>query len=342
MAPSHKDSNDAKQPRNIGVLSAGGHTGLAVCDLLTSDMFKKDVTSVTALCYGKHGQDDLKEMGCVVLDITNADVDDLTASISGIDTMLVIPPAVSDKVKIVRTATKAMKQSKQVTNVCLLSSAGADYANRDQQPHLREFIDLETAVMQPKSDPETEDTAHSPCIVRAGFYAENLLDYASQVKGEAKLPLPIDEDHKFAPASPDVLLGDVALLLAKIITSKGPHGLSDQVRGQIITLTGPMLVSGPELAEAASQAFNQTLSFESISDKEAKKVLNSVPNDELDSSEKEYLMEYYSLVKQGKTNYVSTLAFEPVTGQPVTGLSEFFSDYEDDLKPKSKKRRTRK
>lgn len=34
---------------------------------------------------------------------------------------------------------------------------------------------------------------------RAGFYAENLLLYAPQAKEEGILPLPIGENHKFAP-----------------------------------------------------------------------------------------------------------------------------------------------
>lgn len=51
-------------------------------------------------------------------------------------------------------------------NVVLLSSVGADYANREQQPRLREFVDLEILAMAPKSDPSTGDTGHCPCIVR--------------------------------------------------------------------------------------------------------------------------------------------------------------------------------
>jgi hypothetical protein len=35
-----------------------------------------------------------------------------------------------------------------------------------------------------------------------------------------------------------VSLGDIALLLATIVTSKGPHGLSDAARGQLFTITG--------------------------------------------------------------------------------------------------------
>jgi hypothetical protein len=109
------------------------------------------------------------------------------------------------------------KKAKTVNNVVFLSSAGCDYAEKDNQPRLREFIELETLAMAAKSDTSTEQTGHSPCIVRsvrlshilalhifmydfrAGFYAENLLLYTKQAQGEGKLPIPIDEHHKFAP-----------------------------------------------------------------------------------------------------------------------------------------------
>lgn len=95
---------------------------------------------------------------------------------------------------------------------------------------------------------------------RAGFYAENLLLYNTIAQETAKLPLPIGYAHKFAP----VALGDVAHVAAIVATSQGPQGLADNIRGQLITVTGPMMVSGNELANAASQALGKTISFEDI------------------------------------------------------------------------------
>lgn len=43
-------------------------------------------------------------------------------------------------------------------------------------------------------------------MVRAGFYAENLLSYAHQAKEEGALPLPIGQQHKFAPVALGVSL----------------------------------------------------------------------------------------------------------------------------------------
>src|SRR6266496_6243248 len=97
--------------------------------------------------------------------------------------------------------------------------------------------------------------------IRAGFYAENLLLYEPQTK-EGKLPLPLGKKGKFAP----VALGDVAQLAATILTGEGKHGLADIHRGQLIILTGPAMMAGEELAEAASQALDRKMSYHAITE----------------------------------------------------------------------------
>ena len=122
--------------------------------------------------------------------------------------------------KITRQLIEAAKKAQTVQNLVLLSNAGADYAERNTQPRLREFIDLETLAMQAKGKPSSGDTGYSQCVIRAGFYAENLLLYTKQAPGGGELPIPIGGKHKFAP----IALGDVAQLAAFVVTSEGPHG----------------------------------------------------------------------------------------------------------------------
>ena len=69
---------------------------------------------------------------------------------------------------------------------------------------------------------------------RSGFYAENLLLYAPQAQEEQVLPLPIGENHKFAP----VALGDIAQVVAHVLSGKGKQGFNDMHRGQLMVLTG--------------------------------------------------------------------------------------------------------
>jgi hypothetical protein len=63
-----------------------------------------------------------------------------------------------------------------------------------------------------------------------------------------------------------IALGDVAQLCAHVLVSHGPMGLADDVRGQMMVATGPMMVAGPELAQAASQSLGAKMEFESVSE----------------------------------------------------------------------------
>ncbi|CAK7214716.1 MutS protein msh4 [Sporothrix bragantina] len=84
----------------------------------------------------------------------------------------------------------------------------------------------------------------------------------------------------------------------------------------MMVVTGPLLCAGNELAEAASQALGQTLSFE-----KARRVLET--QSVSDDCEKEYPLEHYSLVQEGKTNYIATTAFHDVTGAHPTEPTGF-------------------
>ncbi|KAG9006232.1 hypothetical protein FRB94_000857 [Tulasnella sp. JGI-2019a] len=246
------------------------------------------------------------------------------------DVIFLIPPSSKDKMKLSEEVVYATREA-GIKCVVLLSAAGADLADKEKQPHLCEFVDIEQMVLQAKGDTSTE-AGHSPCVIRAGFYAENLFYYNKQAQASGKLPLPIGTAHKFAP----VALGDVAQVAAAVITGEGPHGLDDNHRGQLITITGPMLCAGEELATAARDALNVKVEFEDITEDEAKAILKTA---EIDESEKDYILEYYSLVKEGKTNYMSTHSFQFMFGQKPMQPTEFFQTYDEEFKPK--RRRTK-
>ena len=74
--------------------------------------------------------------------------------------------------------------------------------------------------------------------------------------------MPTGKKGKFAP----VALGDIVQLAAHILTGRGEHGLDDRHRGQLIIVTGPAMMAGEELAEAASQALGKDLTYKSITE----------------------------------------------------------------------------
>ncbi|KAL4866552.1 hypothetical protein BDV12DRAFT_210397 [Aspergillus spectabilis] len=317
--------------RKLCITAVDGHTGFLIAELvLTDDKLKKHIGTLTGLTLHPDAEHckALSKLGAKIVPHKPGRLKNMVSSLQevGADAMCLIPPAHKDKFDITVELIEAAKKA-NIPNVCLISSAGCDMAERDKQPRLREFIDLEARLMSAKGDPSTE-TGHSPVVVRAGFYAENLLLYSRQAQEEGILPLPVGQNHKFAP----IALGDVAQVVAHVLTGHGKHGFSDKHRGQLMVLTGPLLTTGDELASAASTALGEDLKFEDISEAEAKKVLKAQADS--DDSEIQYLLEYYSLVREGKTNYISTTAFHDVTGGHPQEPPDFFKVYAQELHPK--------
>lgn len=325
--------------RNICITAADGQTGFLIAELLLSkgNKFAQNITSVTALLLGSDPgissvkADELVALGAKVVPHIPGRERDVIKTLRNIacDTLCLVPPAHRDKLDITLELVDAAKKSGVVSNVLLISAAGCDYADPILQPRLREFIDIEAAVLSSKGDPTTP-LGHSPCVIRAGFYAENLLLYSEQVKSEGILPLPIGVNHKFAP----VALGDIAHVAAHVLAGRGAHGFDDRHRGQLMVVTGPMLCGGVELADAATQALGVQMEFENISQREARRIIAA--QSESDKSEQEYILEYYSLVREGKTNYVATTAFHDVTGTQPTDPVEIFKMYAPELRPRKK------
>jgi hypothetical protein len=120
-----------------------------------------------------------------------------------------------------------------------------------------------------------------------------------------------------------------------------------------------MLATGDELATAASKGLGEELKFKDVSEyvppslfffptsrrailiarrDEARNLLKG----EAGRSEGEiaYLLEYFSLVREGKTNYISTTTFHDVTGKHPQQPEDFFKAYAEEYFPKrSNKRR---
>ncbi|KAL4867505.1 hypothetical protein BDV12DRAFT_171317 [Aspergillus spectabilis] len=325
--------------RNLVINAIESHMGAEVAKrILTDSKFKKSVKSITGLTLTPDADSikELADLGVNIVEHKPGKVEDVASTLkdTGADAICILPPGHKDAFDITAELINATKEA-NIPNVCFISSAGCDLAERDEQPLLRSVIDLETLVLNAKGDASTE-TGHSPVIIRRGFYAEHLLLYTHQAQEEGKLPLPIGKDHKFAPMG----LGDAVEVIAHVLTGQGKHGFSDQHRGQLMVLTGPQLTAGEELATAASQALGVELKFEDISEEEAKTVLK----DDAGSSDGEiaYLLEYFSLVRAGKTNYISTNAFHDVTGKHPLEPTDFFKKYAEELHPKraNKKRKT--
>lgn len=155
--------------RNICITAVDGHTGHLIAELLVTDEnFKKGFDSVTGLALHPTIArcKELEKLGVKIVPHKPGKLREMVETLksTGADTMCLIPPAHKDKYDITVELIEAAKKA-NVSNVCFISSAGADMAERNKQPRLREFIDLECLVMASKGDPETA-TGHSPVVIR--------------------------------------------------------------------------------------------------------------------------------------------------------------------------------
>jgi hypothetical protein len=156
-------------PRHLGITAVDGHTGFLIAELILTDKtFKKGIASVTGLALdpeSKHCKE-LSKLGAKILPHKPGRVKDMARTLKDaqIDAICLIPPAHREKFDITMELVDAAEQA-NIANVCFLSSAGCDLAERDKQPRLREFIDLETRVLSTKGNP-TSATGHSPVVIR--------------------------------------------------------------------------------------------------------------------------------------------------------------------------------
>jgi hypothetical protein len=157
--------------RKICITAADGQTGRLTAELLLSnEKFSKGFASLSLLAMDPKKCHELKQMGGSRVNVVPyvSDKHKLLEALKAenCDTMFLIPPAHKDKFVILKAVIECAAKLKSVQNVILLSSAGCDVAERDKQPSIRQFIDMEALSMAQKSEPATGSTGHSPCIIR--------------------------------------------------------------------------------------------------------------------------------------------------------------------------------
>lgn len=155
--------------RKVCVTAAEGNTGFLIAELLlTNHKFTSKVDSVVGLTMhpGVAKAKELGKLGATVVPHKPGSMREMVKTLkeTGADTLCLVPPAHNEKFDICVELVNAAKKA-NVQNVLLISSAGCDLAERDKQPRLREFVDIETLVLSSKGDASTS-TGHSPCVIR--------------------------------------------------------------------------------------------------------------------------------------------------------------------------------
>lgn len=161
----------APNKKKVCITSADGQTGHLIAELLlTDDDFSSKIDSLCLVALDPSLCADLEQTESgVPVTIVHLEPGHKTKLVHALekakpDVIFLIPPSKKDKLKLTHEMVEATKKV-GVKCVILLSSAGADLAERDKQPHLREFIDIEQMVLETKGMTDTE-AGHSPCVIR--------------------------------------------------------------------------------------------------------------------------------------------------------------------------------
>jgi len=155
--------------RRVCVTAAEGHTGYLIAELLrTDEYFASSIDSVVGFALNPDHTHcrELAGMGVTIVRHTPGQLKDVTSALqsTGADTLCLIPPAHTQKNEITSELIQAAKNA-NIPNICFISAAGCDIAERDKQPRLREFIDLEAQLLTSTGDPSTV-TGHSQVVIR--------------------------------------------------------------------------------------------------------------------------------------------------------------------------------
>lgn len=155
--------------RNVCITAVEGHTGFLIAELLlTNDLFKKEIGSVVGLAIDPNAPHckELAGKGATIMPHKPGRVREVVSTLqkTKADTLCLIPPAHGSKADVTYELIEASKRA-GIRNVCFLSAAGCDLAERSTQPRLREFIDLEAEFLKTKGDPNTSPL-YSPVVIR--------------------------------------------------------------------------------------------------------------------------------------------------------------------------------
>jgi uncharacterized protein YbjT (DUF2867 family) len=193
-----------------------------------------------------------------------------------------------------------------VRRVVVLSSASAlddDPANEIAAKHLR----IERAI---------EASGMEWTFTRPGEFSSNALGWRTAIRGGE----PVREAYAAARTAP-IHERDIAAVAAKAL-------LTDALVGARPVLTGPELITHPEMIELIGEAAGRPARFEEITPEEARKEMLTMPY------MREGVVDVLLRMRAGSVDRPSEPSpeVERITGRPARTFKEWAADHADDFR----------
>jgi uncharacterized protein YbjT (DUF2867 family) len=248
------------------------------------------------------------------LKIKLCDFDEIDSKLDHVkkcDCFVIVPPSGGNKMDVVRKYLEVCKRAnvKHIIVVSTLMPKETEDLGKKYRS-LQEFRDMEKMV--------TDSGLQDVCIVRLGFYMENLLAYRDQI-AHGSLPLPLGPDDAMAPVClRDAAQGILELCKQSITKNKFPR--------EVVQFTGTKVCTPVQMAEAAGEALGTKVEYKQISERDADKILSKAPMEDREAS---LVLEMYGLTHEGKLNFCTKDLNE--IAHKGTTLRNFFSMHKNEL-----------
>jgi uncharacterized protein YbjT (DUF2867 family) len=200
-------------------------------------------------------------------------------------------------------ALSAARSSSTTPHVVLLSAIGADAEARDPITRMHRAAE---AHVRGSGLPWT--------IVRAGGFAANTLQWASEVRSAGSVSAPYPDAHAALVHERD--LADVVALAL----TESEHA------GEVYEITGPATITQAEQAAVISDAIGRDVTFRPISEATYRKELAQWGNEEMIDTLLGHLRE-----ADGQPASVST-TYRDLTGRPGRSYAQWATDHAEEFR----------
>ncbi|MCE8428069.1 MAG: SDR family oxidoreductase [Candidatus Methanoperedens sp.] len=286
-----------------GIILVTGATGTLGTEVVKQ--LSKAGASVRAAVHTKEKSNIIEGEGIEFVDFDHNRPETLSAAFKGVEKLFLLTPVVDNMVEITSLLIEYAKNA-GVKHIVKQSALGAD---ANSQVNLLRWHREAERVIEKSGIPYT--------FLRPNVFMQNFVNsYGQTIKAQNTIYSPAGEGRVGF-----VDVRDIAMVAAKVLTSKGHEG-------KIYKITGPEAISYSKAAQILSEALGRKISFVNVSEEEARKGLK-------ESGLPDWMVDGF--VKLGIASREGQLSIvlptvEDVTGRKPRSFSDFAKDYANALK----------
>ncbi|KAL7752494.1 hypothetical protein RI367_002028 [Sorochytrium milnesiophthora] len=282
-------------------------------------LLNRNIEKVIATVQDKHTElsKALEKEGAELREWDLSSTKTVRESVRGAQCVLLVPPASMSAVHETKVILDALKATKGIHTVVLCSVEGAQ--EERMSPIFKMFYEIEEMFQRTKFE--------YSCTVRTTFTMQQAFVFSSVIQNKGTWPW-ATKTGKFAPVNTK----DIGFALSKLVEKST---LPLKYQRQVLTFTGPELMTGKQLVHAASSVLDAKISYEPSSLEDMHRLLQKLRKTDPDTITHftiELMMGWFKLIKNDKLD-VCTDDLEMVMDRDAQTVKAFFEEHGDAFRP---------